>query len=33
MMAAELMAIEGIGNPTIAQNPNTVSPDVRHGFW
>lgn len=32
MMAAELMEIEGIGNPTIAQSPNTASPDVRRGF-
>jgi hypothetical protein len=32
MMVAELMEIEGIGNPMTAQNPNTVSLDVRPGF-
>lgn len=32
MMVAELMEAEGIGNPMTAQNPNTLSPDVRRGF-
>lgn len=32
MMAAEAKEIEGIESLMIAQNQNTLFPDVRHGF-